>query len=105
MSRRYQPTKPGDRQDYSRDLIRPTVRDAKAKLQRINTAQATIETLWENQLEQTYNTTTWSYSMWEQVRKAAQKVPDPGQAKRLLDQAIFYRLTHSKRGVTTSVDP
>lgn len=53
--------------------MRATVRDAKAKLQRIDAARATVETSWENQLEQTHDTTTWSYNKWSKFEKQLKK--------------------------------
>ena len=94
-----------DRRDISWEPMRATVREAKSKVVRIGAAQATVEKHWGNQLEQTYDTATWSYTMWEQVRKAALKVQDPARAKRLLDQAIYYRITHPGRGIVGSIDP
>ena len=90
-----------DQRDLNWEPMRATVRDAKDKLQLIETAKSTVDRIWGSQLQQLCDTTTWSYYMWEHVRKAAQKVQDAQQARRLLNQAISLRLTAGRRGVSS----
>ncbi|KAL2056669.1 hypothetical protein ABVK25_003063 [Lepraria finkii] len=61
--------------------MRATVRDAKAKLQRIDAARATVETSWENQLEQTHDTTTWSSKSSSESTRSWTSKTSPGPSK------------------------